>query len=177
MIERRSTLFPVSVRVLIQDENAAMEHNFEKLKAHILTLSESSSFSVARLEWKLFAVEVSEDFDWCPCGQQIKEHCHIQNTINGHKTYVGNICINRFLGIDTGNLFEGLRRIADDDSANANRDLIAHAYNLGYIFESEYNFLMQTRLKRRLSPKQIAWKQKINKRIINATVVQRRTIK
>lgn len=65
------------------------------------------------------------------------------------------------------------KRIAADDKANANEDLIIHAYNLGYIYESEYQFLMQTKLKRKLSEKQLAWKQKINRRITSQTVVRR----
>lgn len=152
-----------------------MDHNFENLKAHILPLSVSNEFYIAKAEWMLIGVEVSEEFDHCPCGQEIKEHCYIQNRLNGNTTYVGNVCINRFIGIETGNLFAGLKRIAADDTANANEDLIFHAYKLGFIYEGEYKFLMETRLKRKLSAKQIAWKQKINRRIINKTVVQRRT--
>ncbi len=149
-------------------------HNFEQLKAHILPLSEAKDFSIARAEWELVGVEISDEFDHCPCGKEIKEHCYIKNKINGNSTYVGNVCINRFIGIDTGSLFDGLKRIASDDSANANRDLIIHAYKLGYIYEGEFKFLMEARLKRKLSDKQIAWKQKINRRIINQTVVHRR---
>ncbi len=151
------------------------QHNFERLKAHILPLSDGHDFNAARLEWKLIGVEVSEEWDNCPCGQEIKEHCYIQNQVNGNTTYVGNICINRFIGIDTGNLFAGLRRIARDPFANANEDLIVHAYRLGFIFESEYAFLISTRHKRKFSEKQLAWKEKINRRIINKTVVQRRS--
>lgn len=154
-----------------------MEHNFDKLMSHILVLSVAKVFDHARREWNLIGIEVSEDFDNCPCGQQIKEHCLIKNTLNGNTTYVGNVCINRFLGINTGNLFEGLRRITEDDSANANANLIEHAYKFGYIYESEYGFLMRTKLKRKLTEKQVSWKKKINRRIINATVVQRRTAK
>jgi len=150
-----------------------MEHNFEILKAHILPLSSASDFYAAKNEWKLVGVEIHEEFDSCPCGQLIKELCYIQNQINGNKTYVGNICINRFIGIDTGNLFEGLKRIAKNNQANANEDLIIHAYKLGYIYESEYQFLMQTKRKRKLSDKQLAWKEKINNRIINQTIVRR----
>ncbi|MNH75798.1 hypothetical protein D3C73_280500 [compost metagenome] len=130
---------------------------------------------MARKEWALVGVEISEEFDSCPCGQDIKEHCWIENRLTKQKTYVGNICINRFLGIETGNLFSGLKRIAANSKANANADLIAHAFQLGYIYENEYTFLMSTRLKRNLSDKQSAWKEKINKRITNQTVVQRRT--
>ena len=152
-----------------------MSHNFERLKAHILPLSLAADFDAARREWSLIGIEISEEFDNCPCGQDIKEHCYIRNTENENTTYVGNVCINRFIGIDTGRTFAGLQRIARDPSANANEDLIRHAYSLGYIYEREYDFLMGTRHKRRLSEKQLAWKQKINRRITNKTVVQRRS--
>jgi hypothetical protein len=150
-----------------------MEHNFERLKAHILQLSNSTEFYSAKNEWRLVGVEIQEEWDNCPCGQAIKELCYIENHFNGNKTHVGNVCVNQFIGIATGNLFAGLKRIAQDDTANANEDLILHAYNLGYIFEREYQFLMQTKRKRKLSPKQIAWKQKINRRIVHQTVVRR----
>lgn len=153
-----------------------MTHNFERLKAHILPLSVATTFDAAKREWSLEWIEVSEEFDHCPCGQQIKEHCYIRNNENGNKTYVGNVCVNNFLGIDTGTVFAGLKRIAADSSANPNEDLIVLAYKAGYLYdEDEYKFLMQTRNKRSLSAKQIAWKQKINRRIVNKIVVKRRT--
>ena len=151
-------------------------HNFEQLKAHILPLSVASIFEQARTEWKLEAVEISEEWDNCPCGQDIKEHCYIRNQLNNNSTYVGNVCINRFIQIDTGNLFEGLKRIAKDESANPNLDLIEHAYRMGYLYsEKEYHFLKQTALKRNLSAAQADWKRKINRRILKQTVVKRRS--
>lgn len=150
------------------------EHNFERLKEHILPLSNATDWSNAKNEWRLVGIEVQEDWDSCPCGKEIKELCHLKNQLNGNVTHVGNVCVNRFIGIDTGNLFAGLRRIIDDDSANANEDLIIHAYQFAYIYESEYKFLMQTRRKRILSAKQIEWKRKINRRIVNQTVVRKK---
>lgn len=152
-----------------------MEHNFERLKAHILPLSRSNVFDVARTEWDLASVEITEEFDNCPCGQEIKEHCYITNRITGQSTYVGNVCINRFIGIDTGNLFDGLKRIANDPYANANLDVIEHGRRMGFIYDTEYDFLVRTRLKRKLSQKQLEWKRKINRRIIQQISVQRRT--
>ena len=152
-----------------------MEHNFERLKAHILPLSRSQMFDVARTEWDLVSVEITEEFDHCPCGQEIKEHCYITNRITGQSTYVGNVCINRFIGIDTGNLFDGLKRIAKDPYANANLDVIEHGHKMGYIYETEYAFLVSTRLKRKLSDKQLEWKRKINRRITQQISVKRRT--
>lgn len=151
-------------------------HNFERLKAHILKHSVSDDFDVARREWSLAAIEVTEEFDSCPCGQDIKEHCYIRNRLNDNQTYVGNVCINRFLQINTGNLFEGLKRIAGDLKANANHDLIEHAWKMGYLYgEKEYSFLLQTMRSRKLSPSQMAWKEKINRRIVQQTVVKNRT--
>lgn len=69
-----------------------MTQNFERLRDYILPLSLASTFEAAKSEWVLESVEVSEEFDWCPCGQEIKEHCYIRNTLTGNQTYVGNIC-------------------------------------------------------------------------------------
>lgn len=153
-------------------------HNLARLKEHIIPLSEASTFEDARREWDLEAVEISDEWDNCPCGQDIKEHCYIRNRINGNTTYVGNVCINKFIQINTGNLFEGLKRIANDETANPNHDLIEHAYRMGYLYsDKEYLFLKQTALKRNLSPAQLAWKRKINRRILSQTIVQRRSVR
>lgn len=152
-----------------------MTHNFDQLQAHILSLSRASTFESARREWVLEAVEVSEEFDSCPCGQAIKEHCYLRNMITGHRTYVGNVCVNRFIGIDTGTLFDGLKRIKENPSANANLAVIEYAEARGFLYDKEPDFLRSTVRKRDLSAAQKAWKEKINRRILNQTVVQRRT--
>ena len=80
------------------------------------------------------------------------------------------------MAISTGNLFAGLKRIANKPSANPNDDVIEYAYKNGYLFgENEYTFLKQTKNKRILSKAQADWKKKINRRILNHTVVRRRT--
>lgn len=152
-----------------------MNHSFQQLQAHILPLSKANNFDAARREWILEAVEVSDDYDYCPCGQMILEHCYLHNTVTGNRTYVGNVCVNRFIGIDTGSLFDGLKRIREDPSANANLSVIEYAEKRGFLFENEPIFLRSTRLKRSLNPAQKAWKAKINLRILNKVVVQRRT--
>lgn len=150
------------------------DHNFEKLKDHVLQLSQASDWVNAKNGWRLVGVEVQEDWDTCPCGKGIKELCYIENQLNNNKTHVGNVCANRFIGIDTGNLFAGLRRIIDDETANANEDLIIHACKFGYIYESEYKFLMKTKRKIVLTEKQLEWKRKINRRIVLQTVVRKK---
>ena len=152
-----------------------MSYNVENLKAHIISLSESSNFEAAKGEWDLVDVELHEDWDNCPCGQDIKELCHIENRRNGQRTYVGNVCINRFIGIQTGNLFQGLKRIAADGNAKPNKDLIEHAQRMGYLFEKEHGFLMSIRLKRKLTAPQLNWLKKINRRIVKKTIVRKKT--
>lgn len=154
----------------------AESHNFERLKEHILPRSQSPVFDIARREWDLVAVEISDEFDQCPCGQEIKEHCYIRNRETGHETYVGNVCINRFLGMDTGNLFDGLRRIKADENANANDAVIKYAWDRGFLHDDkEYQFLKGMVLKRKASERQANWRRLINRRIINQVVVRKRT--
>ncbi len=161
-----------------------MSHNFEVLKAHILPMSKGQNFDEAKREWSLVAVEISDEFDSCPCGQSIKEHCYIKNRVTGNETYVGNVCVNNFIGIDTGTLFDGLRRIAEDPEANPNLAVIAYAEERGYLFErngetTEADFLRRTVRKHKgtHSSKQLAWKEKINRRILQGTVVTKRTVR
>jgi hypothetical protein len=85
------------------------------------------------------------------------------------------VCVNRFIGIDTGQLFDGLRSIKRDPNANPNLAVIAYAEARGFLFDKEPDFLRSTARKRKLSAAQKAWKEKINRRILNQTVVQRRT--
>ena len=74
-----------------------LKGNFENLKRHILSLSHNDNFYHAKNEWTLDHIQVNDELDRCPCGQPIKDLCYIHNQITNHTTYVGNICINRFL--------------------------------------------------------------------------------
>jgi hypothetical protein len=144
-----------------------MSSNFEELKRHIISKSISSDFYAAKSEWSLVSMKIEEDFSNCPCGQPIKEVCLIENHLNGNLTEVGNVCVNQFIEIETGNIFSGLKRIVDNIEANPNQDLIFHAFEKGYTYKNEYTFLSDIKNKRKLSLGQIAWKRKINYRIIN----------
>lgn len=142
-------------------------HSFSRLRSHILARSEADKFEIARHEWRVTGVELVQEMDQCPCGQEIMELCYIKNRKTGHLTYVGNVCVKRFIGRSTGNLFEGLRRIQEDIEANLNEDLIEYAWAKGYLTsEKEYRFLRRTRKKRLLSPAQVRWKSDVNRRIL-----------
>ena len=143
------------------------------LKGHILGLSQATDFAVACTEWSLVNIYVTDDFDSCPCGHEIKEHCEIANRFTRSETFVGNVCIKRFMNLDTGTLFAGLKRICACNTANANAALIAYAETRGFLFPNEALFLRSTARKRSPSAKQLAWKEKINRRIIKEIVVRK----
>ncbi len=145
----------------------------KELREHILSLSRSAVFEAACQEWELFNIYLTEEWDNCPCGQEIKEHCEILNRSTGAETFVGNICINRFVDLGTTQIFAGLKRIQNDPEANANEALISYAETRGFLYEKEPEFLRQTAHKRNLSGKQLAWKEKINRRIVERIVVRR----
>jgi len=142
------------------------DHNLEKLQEHIINLSVSNLFEECLTEWDLERVEYNDDWDRCPCNVEIKEICHIYNKINDNRTYVGNVCINRFTDWDTTNVFSGSKIIRANKYANPNESLIKYSTKRNLLYQNEVDFLMDTRLKRKLSTKQKEWKRKINYRII-----------
>lgn len=150
-------------------------HNFKKLKAHILGLSKADNFDDAKSEWELDRVCFTIDFGHCPCGKKIKEHCYLKNSKNGNKTWVGNICVNRFMEIDASKLFSALARVRKNNSAKPNEALSEYAWKCGYLYgENEYKFLKNIRGQRKsLKDKQLHWVQKINRRIVESIVVRR----
>ena len=142
------------------------EHNKEAMIEHIVPLSNSEDFNLARTEWKLYKIELHDHWYKCPCNHPIKELCHIRNRLNGNETYVGNICINKFMDINTNNIINGIKRISQDIYANVNKDLIEYLRDNKHLSPNEYRFLLQTKRKRKLSAKQYAWKGIINKKLL-----------
>jgi hypothetical protein len=142
------------------------EHSREAMIEHIVPLSNSEDFNLARTEWKLYKIELHDNWYKCPCNHPIKELCHIRNRLNGNETYVGNICINKFMDINTNNIINGIKRISQDIYANVNEDLIEYLRDNKHLSPNEYRFLLQTKRKRKLSAKQYAWKEIINKKIL-----------
>lgn len=143
-----------------------MSHSLENLKRHILPRSKASDFDMAKREWDLLDIEISEVADSCPCGQAIHDICHIRNRETGEVTYVGNVCINKFIGVDTQALFAGFKKIRKCESANMNAELIHYASSHGLLYPREEEFLYGTARKRNLSLAQLKWKRDINRRVI-----------
>lgn len=148
--------------------------NFEKLKKHILPLSvNKTDFDEAKKEWTLANVKFTNNPGTCPCSKYpIHEFCYLKNNKNGNKTFVGNVCVYRFIGIDTRSIFKGLERIKASAVVPPNSSVIDYANSRGYLYgPNEEQFLQQIKGKRKLSDGQINWLAKINRRIVQAIVV------
>jgi hypothetical protein len=150
------------------------DFNFQQLKAAILPLSNARDWDVARKEWRLVSVMQSDELEHCPCGHPIMELCTIANSTTGHAIDVGNVCVNRFLGIETKKIFEALRRIRKDSAKSINADAAAFFHKHRVIGDWEYGFIQSTHRKRTLTSKQISSRKSINEKILAA--VRRRGV-
>lgn len=149
-------------------------YSVERLRAHILSLSEADSFNEAKLEWVLDGVCVTQEFGQCPCGVRIKEHCCLLNGRNGNTTWVGNVCVRKFMDINADMLFRALNRVRNNNSAKPNIALIEYAWRRGYLYgPHEYEFLTNICRRHIPSERQMHWLQKINRRIVESIVVRR----
>lgn len=142
-------------------------YNFQTLKRGIIDLSVSSVWETAKREWDLIDVYKADEAETCLCSHYpIIEVCVLRNRLNKHTTAVGNVCVNKFLGLNSKIIFDSLRRVADDETKSLNADAQAFFFEKGVINRWEYGFLSDTWRKRTLSVKQAATRAKINRKVL-----------
>jgi len=138
-----------------------------KLTAEIIRLSSTTNWATARSEWSLLEVYESVEPDTCLCGHfPIIEICVIANKRNGNKAIVGNVCVNKFLGLPSDNIFRSVKRVAKDNAKSLSVEAINHAHAKNWINNWERGFSLDTRRKRNMSEKQIAKRVQINKKVM-----------
>lgn len=143
-------------------------HNHAILSAEITRLSEASDWFPARAEWVLESIYFEDEPSTCLCSHHpIIEVCILRNRRNGNSAEVGNVCVNKFLGIPSKIIFDGLKRVANDTSKALNSAAVAYIRQKGWINEWEHDFLIDTGRKRSLSFRQAAKRKQINDRILN----------
>jgi hypothetical protein len=148
------------------------------LPAELSALSEEKSYPSLLGEWKLDYVEHLEPgntSETCLCHHHpIREVCHIINTENGNTAIVGNYCITKInqeraepTFAKTDKIFQSLKNILKSINASANQTLIDYAHEKGVITERAYDFYTEKRTKRKLTERQLEWKQALNQKIID----------
>lgn len=146
--------------------------NFKQLKQILIEASISKSFEDAITEWsETNRYHVSDDGNNCICGKtNIRELCIITNILSGVELTVGNCCINHFCDTDSNRFFKALAKISNDRSRSANKALIKFAHNQKVFNQWEYTFYLNIwrKHKKSLSPKQLARKQYLNEKLLEA---------
>ena len=144
-------------------------YNFRQLKAEILAMSKATDWEIARKEWALVDIIEADEPETCLCGHfPIAEICEIRNSVTGHTTEVGNVCVKRFLGVRSDLIFTGIKKIRKDPTKSLNADSITFFRERGLLNDWEYGFLQDTMKKRNLSFKQMETRKRINLKVLGA---------
>ena len=135
----------------------------------IIKHSENNTWHLAKEEWKLSWIDWAnlQDGEHCLCGHPICELCYISNKFNNNTLLVGNVCVNNFLEIPSNLIFASSKRVLKDISKSFNAYTLEYCFDKNFINAWEFNFLLDTMSKRKLSDKQLFKRKDINKKIIN----------
>lgn len=149
-----------------------------KLATEIIELSIADTWNNAKSEWFFEYAYQSDEAEECLCGHYpIKNICVIKNRENGNFTEVGNICINKFLEIKSGNkIFQSITKIKGDKTRSISKEALEYIKSKNGISEYEYNFYSDIIRKRNLSEKQLDLKNKINNKFIVFTSYEANSI-
>ena len=143
----------------------------QQLTTEIINLSVSNQWETAKNEWDFENAYQSEEFQTCLCGHYpIRNICVISNKLNGNDAEVGNCCINKFLGIETGNkIFESIKRLKQDISKSLSAEVLTYLYEKDILTEYEYGFYTDTLRKRVMTGKQLHIRKRINQKFLDFT--------
>ncbi|MEQ8847992.1 hypothetical protein [Botrimarina sp.] len=92
------------------------------------------------------------------------------NELSGERIVVGSTCVKRVLGIDAPAIDRSLDAIERDPLRSVNKAILDVAFDGGWITRYEFDFYCNTRSKRKLTPKQEAFKRKVNGKILRGLV-------
>jgi len=146
-----------------------MEGNKEKLIREIVSLSLSTNWVEAKKEWSLDTVYFSTTVQHCLCGHPIKECCVLTNFKNKQTAIVGNVCVNKFMEIESDKIFKSIKKIQKDIDKSLNLETIKYAHQKNWINDWEKDFYLDISLKKNLTEKQSSKRLQVNKKVITNT--------
>lgn len=143
------------------------KNNFQLFKEIVKLSIEKINFDIARKEWfKIFIY--NEQDNTCLCGHHpITECIIIQNIFNNNRTIIGNCCIELILDTKFTFIFNDLKKITKNINKSLSEKGINFYFSENLINKWEYDFCLDTRLKRELSFKQLEIRKRINNKILN----------
>lgn len=144
-------------------------YNFEQLKAEMIARSRETQWDQAKLEWDLEDVfRVAEEQD-CLCGHNpILQICTLRNQLTRHTAEVGNVCVERFLGMRSKRIFSAIKRIRDDENRSLNKEAIEMFRRLRVIsYQDAEEYLTFYRRRKNVSDDQRALRREVNCAVLN----------
>jgi hypothetical protein len=140
-----------------------------RLTQQILALSVARTWAAAKAEWELVDIFFTPagEYGACLCGHSIREHCLCRNGLNGNEAVLGNCCVKRLLGIPSDRVFAGLRRVEADLARSMGKAAVEYAYSRGWIDAYEVGFYRDTLKQQRLTPRQMAFRQQVNLKVLS----------
>ncbi|HBX4538976.1 TPA: hypothetical protein MH262_18565 [Klebsiella pneumoniae] len=137
-----------------------------QLTSRITRLSQADEWESARKEWQLDRIYKTEKPVSCLCGHSpISNVCVLKNTVNRRTASVGNCCVKRFMGLPSDTIFNAVDRVSKDNSKSANIQTLTLALEKRLITQWEYHFYVDTINKRKLTVKQAATRERINRKL------------
>jgi hypothetical protein len=138
-----------------------------RLTKEIVAASEASTWEEAKAEWRLHTIYFAETWQTCLCTHYpIKEVCVLLNAKNGALVEVGNVCVTKFVGIDSDKVFRAIKKVTADPSKSLNEEAIKYAFSKCWVNQWERKFLLNTQHKRKLTRKQAVKRVEINKMVV-----------
>ncbi len=144
-----------------------MTTNEQTLRREITLMSaDRTDWEITKMEWELDKIHLG--VERCLCGHNpIKEICTLKNKYNQKLAIVGNCCVKKFMGIDTGTMFDVLKRVIADHTKNLTAEVVIWAWTKKWINDWEHNFYIDILSRgKKLSLKQTEKKISINDKIV-----------
>lgn len=137
------------------------------LTSELLKLSKSRIWDRAKLEWDVVDIHKVEEPETCLCGHYpIVEICTIENTQTNQQARVGNCCVKKF-NDKSNKIFRAVERVKKASEKSLNSETLDLGKQNKWISEKDFDFYTDILRKRTLSPKQLAWKESINRKIVS----------
>lgn len=143
-------------------------YNFQKLCDEMITRSKATEWQQAKIEWDLEYVYTVGEKQTCLCGHHpIFQICQLRNAVNRNLAEVGNVCVHKFLGMQSKRVFAALKRIRADINKPLNPKTLEMFVGLGTISaQDEAAYLEFWRKRKCITEEQAKLKLRVNKAIL-----------
>ena len=155
------------------DANRHNCHDTALLRQELMNPGRSAVWDEAKLEWELQDTYWEDDPTHCLCGHGIKERCVLFNKHTRCRALVGNCCVKRFApdlakSNSTEAVFASIRRVKKGYEKALHAQLVRRAREQKRISGWAEAWYLRYRRLRSLTPKEVAYRRRLNVRILAA---------